>query len=135
MTGREITAVVVATHNDAENDLRTAVLEFMDTVRRAEAAIGASRRGDDVPAELELDAPLGAVTDSLLIAERIDEVIYVCRFNRAYRKHIRLFMRSLRDGKNEVVGVILNGLSHRRIEYYSSYRYYRSYKKYYGSQS
>ena len=32
--------------------------------------------------------PLGAVTDSLLIAEQTDEVIYVCRFNRAMRKHI-----------------------------------------------
>ncbi len=78
--------------------------------------------------------PLGAVTDSLLIAERIDEVVYVCRFNRAYRKHIRLFMRQLRNGKNEVLGVVLNGLSPRRIEYYSNYRYYRSYKKYYGAQ-
>ncbi|MDB6127337.1 MAG: capsular exopolysaccharide family [Verrucomicrobia bacterium] len=78
--------------------------------------------------------PLGAVTDSLLIAERTDEVIYVCRFNRAYRKHIRLYMKALRNGKNEVLGVVLNGLSPRRIEYYSNYRYYRSYKKYYGSQ-
>ncbi len=79
--------------------------------------------------------PLGAVTDSLLIAERIDEVVYVCRFNRAYRKHIRLYMRALRNGKNEVLGVVLNGLSARRIEYYSNYRYYRSYKKYYGAQT
>ncbi len=79
--------------------------------------------------------PLGAVTDSLLIAERIDEVVYVCRFNRAYRKHIRLYMRALRNGKNEVLGIVLNGLSPRRIEYYSNYRYYRSYKKYYGAQS
>ena len=79
--------------------------------------------------------PLGAVTDSLLIAERTDEVIYVCRFNRAYRKHIRLYMRALRNGKNEVLGVVLNGLSPRRIEYYSNYRYYRSYKKYYGAQT
>ncbi|MEX2043848.1 MAG: polysaccharide biosynthesis tyrosine autokinase [Opitutus sp.] len=79
--------------------------------------------------------PLGAVTDSLLIAERIDEVVYVCRFNRAYRKHIRLYMRALRGGKNEVLGIVLNGLSPRRIEYYSSYRYYRSYKKYYGAQT
>ncbi len=79
--------------------------------------------------------PLGAVTDSLLIAERTDEVIYVCRFNRAYRKHIRLYMKALRNGKNEVLGVVLNGLSPRRIEYYSNYRYYRSYKKYYGAQS
>ena len=79
--------------------------------------------------------PLGAVTDSLLIAERTDEVVYVCRFNRAYRKHIRLFMRTLRNGKNEVLGIVLNGLSPRRIEYYSNYRYYRSYKKYYGAQT
>ncbi len=79
--------------------------------------------------------PLGAVTDSVLIAERVDEVVYVCRFNRAYRKHIRLYMRTLRQGKNEVLGIVLNGLSPRRIEYYSSYRYYRSYKKYYGAQT
>ncbi len=78
--------------------------------------------------------PLGAVTDSLLIAERTDEVIYVCRFNRAYKKHIRLYMKALHNGKNEVLGVVLNGLSPRRIEYYSNYRFYRSYKKYYGTQ-
>ena len=79
--------------------------------------------------------PLGAVTDSLLIAESTDEVIYVCRFNRALRKHIRLYIKALRQGKNEILGVVLNGLSARRIEYYSNYRYYRSYKKYYGTTS
>jgi len=79
--------------------------------------------------------PVGAVTDALLIAERSDEVIYVCRFNRAFRKHIRLYIKALRSGKNEVLGIVLNGLSPRRIEYYSNYRYYRSYKKYYGAQS
>ena len=79
--------------------------------------------------------PMGAVTDAVLIAERTDEVIYVCRFNRAYRKHIRLYIKSLREGKNEFLGIVLNGLSARRIEYYSNYRYYRSYKKYYGAQS
>lgn len=79
--------------------------------------------------------PIGAVTDSLLISERTDEVIYVCRFNRAYRKHIRLYIKQLRESKTELLGIVLNGLSPRRIEYYSNYRYYRSYKKYYGSQS
>ena len=79
--------------------------------------------------------PMGAVTDSTLIAERADEVIYVCRFNRAYRKHIRLYIKSLSGGKSELLGVVLNGLSPRRIQYYSNYRYYRSYKKYYGAQS
>ena len=78
--------------------------------------------------------PLGAVTDSLLIAERADEVIYLCRFNRAFRKHIRLYIKALRSGKNDILGIVLNGLSPRRIEYYSNYRYYRSYKKYYGVQ-
>ena len=79
--------------------------------------------------------PMGAVTDSRLIAERVDEVIYVCRFNHAYRKHIKLFIKALQHGKNDVLGIVLNGLSPRRIEYYSNYRYYRSYKKYYGAQT
>ena len=42
---------------------------------------------------------------------------------------------ALRNGKNEILGIVLNGLSPRRIEYYSNYRYYRSYKKYYGAQT
>lgn len=79
--------------------------------------------------------PMGAVTDALLISARTDETIYVCRFNRAYRKHIRLYIKQLKESKNELLGIVLNGLSMRRIEYYSNYRYYRSYKKYYGSQS
>jgi len=79
--------------------------------------------------------PMGAVTDATLIAERTDEVVYVCRFNRAYRKHIKLYIKALREGKNEILGIVLNGLSPRRIEYYSNYRYYRSYKKYYGAQT
>jgi Mrp family chromosome partitioning ATPase len=79
--------------------------------------------------------PLGAVTDSLLIADSTDEVVYVCRFNRALRKHIRLYIKALKQGKNEILGVVLNGLSARRIEYYSNYRYYRSYKKYYGTNT
>jgi len=37
--------------------------------------------------------------------------------------------------KHELLGVVLNGLSARRIEYYSNYRYYRNYKKYYGTST
>jgi capsular exopolysaccharide synthesis family protein len=79
--------------------------------------------------------PVAAVSDSLLIAEHTDELIYVCRFNRAYRKHIRQFVRMLRESHNELLGIVLNGLTPRRIEYYTNYRYYRSYKKYYGTQA
>jgi len=42
--------------------LRTAVLEFMDTVRGAEKAIAADRRGEDVPAELDV-AAVGVITE------------------------------------------------------------------------
>ncbi|HET7074777.1 MAG TPA: nucleoside triphosphate pyrophosphohydrolase [Mycobacterium sp.] len=58
----EITAVSVSADTDAESALRTAVLEFVDTVRRAERAIGAARRGDSVTTELDV-APLGEVTE------------------------------------------------------------------------
>jgi len=57
-----ITSVTVAVGSDAENGLRTAVLEFMDTVRRAEHAIAAGRRGEDVPEELDV-ATLGEVSE------------------------------------------------------------------------
>ena len=48
--------------SDAENALRSAVLEFMDDVRRVEHAIAAGRRGDDVPEELDV-ATLGAISE------------------------------------------------------------------------
>src|ERR1700756_3478143 len=58
----EITSITVTADVDAENALRTAVLEFMDTVRGAEKAIAADRRGEDVPAELDV-AAVGAITE------------------------------------------------------------------------
>jgi XTP/dITP diphosphohydrolase len=58
----EITSITVTADVDAENSLRTAVLEFMDNVRGAEQLIAAGRRGEDVPAELDV-APVGAITE------------------------------------------------------------------------
>jgi XTP/dITP diphosphohydrolase len=60
----ELTAVSVTADVDVENNLRTEVLEFMDAVRTAEKAIAATRRGDDVPEELDV-----AVLDSITEAE------------------------------------------------------------------
>jgi XTP/dITP diphosphohydrolase len=51
-----MTSVSVAAHVDTENSLRSSVLEFMDTVRAAELAIAAGRRGSDVPEELDAAA-------------------------------------------------------------------------------
>jgi XTP/dITP diphosphohydrolase len=58
----EITSITVTADVDAENALRTAILEFMDTVRGAEKAIAADRRGEDVPAELDV-AAVGVITE------------------------------------------------------------------------
>jgi XTP/dITP diphosphohydrolase len=57
-----ITSITVTADVDGENALRTAVLEFMDTVRGTEKAIAAERRGDDVPEELDV-ARLGVITE------------------------------------------------------------------------
>jgi XTP/dITP diphosphohydrolase len=58
----EITAIAVSAGIDTESCLRTAVLEFVDTVRGVERAIAATRRGDSVPEEFDV-APLGEVTE------------------------------------------------------------------------
>ncbi len=50
-----MTSVSVAAHVDAENALRSSVLEFMDTVRTVEIAIGAGR-GADVPEQLDVSS-------------------------------------------------------------------------------
>lgn len=56
-----LTSVTVSADTDAENELRSAVLEFMDTVRQVEADVAAGRRGEDVPEELDV-APLGVIS-------------------------------------------------------------------------
>src|ERR1700739_1148908 len=58
----EITSISVSADVDAESALRTAVLEFVDTVRIVERAIAATRRGDSVPEELDV-AALGDVSE------------------------------------------------------------------------
>lgn len=57
----EITSITVSADVDAENTLRAAVLDFVETVRRAERAIAAARRGDSVAEELDM-SPLGVIT-------------------------------------------------------------------------
>ncbi|OBJ88905.1 nucleoside triphosphate pyrophosphohydrolase [Mycobacterium asiaticum] len=58
----ELTTITLSADVDAENTLRAAVLDFVDTVRGVEKAIAAARRGDSVAEELDM-SPLGFVTD------------------------------------------------------------------------
>lgn len=55
-----ITTVSVSAEIDAENALRSAVLEFMADARTAEQAVAAARRGAEVAEELD-DAPREAI--------------------------------------------------------------------------
>jgi XTP/dITP diphosphohydrolase len=57
-----ITSITVTADVDAENALRTAILEFMDTVRAVEKAVATDRRVADVPAELDV-AAVGTITE------------------------------------------------------------------------
>ncbi|MDZ4233683.1 MAG: nucleoside triphosphate pyrophosphohydrolase [Dietzia sp.] len=57
-----ITSVTVSADFDAENALRSAVLEFMDQVRTAERAAAAANRGAEVAEELD-DAPTAAIDE------------------------------------------------------------------------
>jgi nucleoside triphosphate diphosphatase len=58
----ELTSISVSADIDAENSLRTSVLEFADTVRHAEKAIATARRGGSVPDEFDV-TPLGEITE------------------------------------------------------------------------
>ena len=55
-------SIGLALGGDAENALRAEALDFMDTVRKVEQAVLASRRDPEIPEELD-DATLGAVTE------------------------------------------------------------------------
>lgn len=57
-----ITSISVSADTDAESALRSAVLEFVETVREAERAIAAARRGTGVPEEFDV-APLGEISE------------------------------------------------------------------------
>ncbi|MDT5090023.1 MAG: nucleoside triphosphate diphosphatase [Mycobacterium sp.] len=57
-----ITSITVTADVDAEDALRTAVLEFMDTMRGVEKAAAAQRRAADLPTDLDI-APVGSITE------------------------------------------------------------------------
>jgi XTP/dITP diphosphohydrolase len=58
----EITAVSLTGPVDAESALRTAVLEFVDTVREVEKSIAVTRRGENLPKAFDI-TPLADVTE------------------------------------------------------------------------
>lgn len=79
-----ITTVTVSADFDAENALRTTILDFMDDVRVAERAAASARRADDVAEELDGDVhgaftgdewraawPVAAVVDDQVVDDQV----------------------------------------------------------------
>ena len=58
----DMVSIEVGLGGDAENALRSVTLEFMDTVRKVEYSIAASRRGEDMPEVLDI-SQLGTVSE------------------------------------------------------------------------
>lgn len=57
-----VTSISVSADVDAESALRSAVLEFVETVRGVERTIAAARRGAGVPEEFDV-APVGEISE------------------------------------------------------------------------
>ncbi|OMB91728.1 nucleoside triphosphate hydrolase [Mycobacterium colombiense] len=57
-----VTSISVSADVDAESALRSAVLEFVETVRGVERTIAAARRGTGVPEEFDV-APVGEISE------------------------------------------------------------------------
>ena len=73
--------------------------------------------------------PLAAVAAAAVLATRVDGVMLVTRFHRTTRDVATRALRSLRDVKARVLGVVMNdvNLQSRQYDYY----YYRRYGQYY----
>ena len=57
-----LTMIAVTTESDAENTLRSELLEFIDVVRQAEKSVAGARRSDETAEELDV-APLESITE------------------------------------------------------------------------
>ena len=85
--------------------------------------------------------PIGLFPDSLAIARKVDEVLFVTRFGKVSRKVAKSLIEDLEETGVNVLGVVLNDLPHKKTPgyYYSGYYgygyfRYKYYNKYYGKE-
>ena len=85
--------------------------------------------------------PIGLFPDSLAIARKVDEVLFVTRFGKVSRKVAKSLVEDLEETGVNVLGVVLNDLPHKKTPgyYYSGYYgygyfRYKYYNKYYGKE-
>ena len=83
--------------------------------------------------------PIGLFPDSLAMARKVDEVIFVTRYGKVARKVAKSLIESLEETGVNMLGVVLNDLPEKKTPgyYYSGYYgygyfRYKYYNKYYG---
>ena len=83
--------------------------------------------------------PIGLFPDSLAIARKIDEVLFVTRYGKVSRKVVKTLIESIHETGANLLGVVLNDLPQKKTPgyYYSGYYgygyfRYKYYNKYYG---
>jgi capsular exopolysaccharide synthesis family protein len=83
--------------------------------------------------------PIGLFPDSLAIARKVDEVLFVTRYGKVSRKVAKNLVENLEETGVNVLGVVLNDLPQKKTPgyYYSGYYgygyfRYKYYNKYYG---
>jgi polysaccharide biosynthesis transport protein len=83
--------------------------------------------------------PIGLFPDSLAIARKVDEVLFVTRYGKVSRKVVKSLIESIQETGANLLGVVLNDLPQKKTPgyYYSGYYgygyfRYKYYNKYYG---
>ena len=78
-------------------------------------------------------APTLLVTDTLIISDTADAIIYVCRSNYTEKEIFNYPKELIRDGKIKNVGIVINAVgANSRYDYGYSYKYGYSYNYGYG---
>lgn len=76
--------------------------------------------------------PVSAVSDPLIVSARADAVVFVSKFNRVRREHVRKTIQRIQDAGIHICGMVLNDIDFEgRDSYYYSYSYYQN--RYYSS--
>ena len=83
--------------------------------------------------------PIGLFPDSLAIARKVEEVLFVTRYGKVSRKVVKSLIGSIKETGANLLGVVLNDLPQKKTPgyYYSGYYgygyfRYKYYNKYYG---
>lgn len=104
-----------------------------------ERVLGELRQMADV---IIIDSPpIGLFPDSLAIARKVDEVLFVTRYGKVSRKIVKSLIESIDETGAKILGVVLNDLPQKKTPgyYYSGYYgygyfRYKYYNKYYGRE-